>query len=161
MTGDAGGPNRRRATLSRLAVLVLGCATVAIIAAIVPLSLLARQQPLEGASVGLLLGVPFAGVGMIVARRHPGNLIGWLSLAFAFLFLLSNDAGFYLVAKYRLGRHLPLGPVMLFLQPLWIAALAILPLIVLMFPEGRLPSSRWRLALAGYPVLVAVFPPVT
>jgi len=149
MTGDV--------KLSRLAVLVLGCATVAIIAAMVPLSLLARQQPLAGASTGLLLGVPFAGVGMIVARRHPGNLIGWLSLAFALLFLLSNDAGSYLTAEYGLGRHLPLGPVMLFLQPLWIPALAILPLIVLMFPEGRLPSPRWRLALAGFAVLVAGF----
>jgi hypothetical protein len=153
----AAGPDRRRVKLSRLAVLVLGCVTVAIIAATVPLSVLARQQPLEGASVGLLLGVPFAGVGVVVARRQPGNLIGWLSLAFALLFLLSNDAGSYLVAEYRLGRHLPLGPVMLFVQPLWIPALAILPLIVLMFPEGRLPSPRWRLALAGYAVLVAGF----
>ena len=151
------GPKRRRAKQARLAVPVLGCATVAIVAAMVPLSLLARQQPLAGASTGLLLGVPFAGVGMIVARRHPGNLIGWLSLTFALLFLLSNDAGSYLVAKYRLGRHLPLGPVMLFLQPLWIPALAILPLTVLMFPEGRLPSPRWRLVLAGYAVLVAAF----
>ncbi len=150
-------PKRRRAKQARLAVPVLGCATVAIVAAMVPLSLLARQQPLAGASTGLLLGVPFAGVGMIVARRHPGNLIGWLSLTFALLFLLSNDAGSYLVAKYRLGRHLPLGPVMLFLQPLWIPALAILPLTVLMFPEGRLPSPRWRLVLAGYAVLVAAF----
>jgi hypothetical protein len=149
MTGDA--------KLSRLAVLILGCATVAIIAAVVPLSLLARQQPLANASIGLLLGVPFAGVGVIVARRHPGNLTGWLSLAFAFLFLLSNDAGFYLVAKYQVGRRLPLGPVMLFLQPLWIPALAILPVIVLIFPEGRLPSPRWRLALAGYAVFGAGF----
>lgn len=61
------------------------------------------------------------------------------------------------MAEYRLGRHLPLGPVMLFLQPLWIPALAILPLIVLMFPEGGLPSPRWRLALAGYAVLSAGF----
>jgi hypothetical protein len=130
---------------------------VLVVAAIVPASLLARQNPLENASIGLLLGVPFGGVGLVVARRQPGNLIGWLSLAFAVIFLLSDDAGFYLVATYRLGRRLPLGPVMLFLQPLWILALAILPLIVLTFPEGRLPSPRWRRPVTGYAVLGAGF----
>jgi hypothetical protein len=142
---------------SRLAVPVLGLVLVLVVAAIVPVSLLARQNPLENASNALLLGVPFGGVGLIVARRQPGNLIGWMSVAFAVLFVLSTEAGFYLVARYRLGCQLPLAPVMLFLQPLWIAALAILPLIVLMFPEGRLPSPRWRPALAGYAVLGAGF----
>jgi hypothetical protein len=122
----------------------------------VPLSVLAHQNPLASAGTGLALGVPFAAVGVVVLRRQ-GNLIGWLSLAFAIVFLLSTDAGFYLVARYRLGQHLPLAPVMLFVQPLWEVALAILPLIVLLFPEGRLPSSRWRPVLAVYAALSALF----
>jgi two-component system NarL family sensor kinase len=62
------------------------------------------------------------------------------------------------VADYRLGRHLPLGPAMLFLQPLWEAALIILPLVVLLlFPDGRLPSPRWRPALWLFAALCAVF----
>jgi hypothetical protein len=142
--------------LSRLAAVTLGCLAFAVMAAVVPLSILAHQNPLASASTGLALGVPFAAVGVVVLRRQ-GNLIGWLSLAFAIVFLLSIDAGFYLVARYRLGQHLPLTPVMLFLQPLWEVALVILPLIVLLFPEGRLPSSRWRPVLAVYAALSALF----
>jgi hypothetical protein len=142
--------------VSRLAAVTLGCLAFAVIAAVVPLSVLAHQNPLASAGTGLALGVPFAAVGVVVLRRQ-GNLIGWLSLAFAVMFLLSTDAGFYLVARYRLGQHLPLAPVMLFVQPLWEAALAILPLIVLLFPEGRLPSSRWRPVLAVYAALSALF----
>jgi hypothetical protein len=43
------------------------------------------------------LGVtlPFAVVGVIVARRQPSNAIGWLILGFALGFLLSIDAGSY------------------------------------------------------------------
>jgi hypothetical protein len=142
---------------SRVAVPVLGVLTVLIIAALVPASGLARQNPLANAGTGLMLGVPFAGVGLVVTRRQPRNPIGWLSLGFAVCFLLSIDAGFYLVAAYRLGRHLPLAPVMLFLQPLWELALATLPLVILMFPEGRLPSRRWRPALWLYALLCAGF----
>jgi hypothetical protein len=136
--------------------MALGCLAFAVMAAVVPLSVLAHQNPLASAGTGLALGVPFAAVGVVVLRRQ-GNLIGWLSLAFAIVFLLSTDAGFCLVARYRLGQHLPLAPVMLFVQPLWEVALAILPLIVLLFPEGRLPSSRWRPVLAVYAALSALF----
>jgi hypothetical protein len=142
--------------VSRLAAVTLGGLAFAVMAAVVPLSVLAHQNPLASAGTGLALGVPFAAVGVVVLRRQ-GNLIGWLSLAFAIVFLLSTDAGFYLVARYRLGQALPLAPVMLFVQPLWEVALVILPLIVLLFPEGRLPSSRWRPVLALYAALSALF----
>jgi hypothetical protein len=142
--------------VSRPTAMVLGGLAFAVIAAVVPLSVMAHQNPFASAGTGLALGVPFAAVGVVVLRRQ-GNLIGWLSLAFAVLFLLSTDAGFYLVARYRLGQHLPLAPVLLFVQPLWEPALVILPLIVLLFPEGRLPSPRWRPLLAAYAALSALF----
>jgi hypothetical protein len=155
-TRVSGGGVTADRPVSRLAAVTLGGLAFAIMAAVVPLSVLAHQNPLASAGTGLALGVPFAAVGVVVLRRQ-GNLIGWLSLAFAIVFLLSTDAGFYLVARYRLGQHLPLAPVMLFLQPLWVVALAILPLIVLLFPEGRLPSSRWWPVLALYAALSALF----
>ena len=151
MTAVAEGTRRSRVPL------VLGSLTVLVIAAMVPLSALAHQDLLAAAGTALALGVPFAGVGVVVARRQPRNPIGWLSLAFAVCFLLSIDAGFYLMAVYRFGRHLPLGSVALFVQPLWELALATLPLMILMFPDGRLPSPRWRPALWVYAGLCAVF----
>jgi hypothetical protein len=142
--------------VSRATALALSGLACVVIVAVVPLAVLAHQNPVANAGSGLALGVPFAAVGVVVLRRQ-GNLIGWLSLAFAVLFLLSIDAGFYLVADYRLGQHLPLAPAMLFVQPLWEPALVILPLTILLFPEGRLPSPRWRPVLAAYVALGAFF----
>ena len=156
MTAAAAGTRGQR--VASAAAVGLGCLITLIIVATVLLAGLTRQGPLTTAGVDLLLGVPFAGVGVIVARRQPRNPMGWLSLAFAACFLLSNAASAYLVAAYQLGRHLPLAPVMLFGQPLWAPALALLPLMILLFPDGRLPSPRWRWAVAAYAALCAVFP---
>jgi hypothetical protein len=51
----------------------------------------------------------------------------------------------YAVADYRL-RHgtLPLGPAALLFSPLWAAAVVAFGLVVLLFPDGQLPSRRWR-----------------
>jgi hypothetical protein len=149
---DAGRPGGHRRTR-----LLLGFLTLAAVAAMVPLAALAHRDLLTNAGSGLVLLAPFAVVGALVARRLPGNPIGWLSLAFALCFLLSNDAGFYLIANYRLGRQLPLSPVMLFVQPLWEVSLLSLPLVVLLFPDGRLPSLRWRTVQWSYIALCALF----
>jgi hypothetical protein len=55
------------------------------------------------------------------------------------------------VADYRL-RHggLPLGWFAVLLQPGWAPAIALFGLSVLLFPDGRLPSPRWRWALWAY-----------
>jgi hypothetical protein len=64
--------------VSRLAAVTLGGLAFAVMAAVVPLSILAHQNPLASAGTGLALGVPFAAVGVVVLRRQ-GNLIGWPS----------------------------------------------------------------------------------
>ena len=89
-------------------------------------------------------------VGVIVARRQPSNAIGWLMLGFALGFLLSIDAGSYDIAVYRFGRGLPLGSVSLLLYVLWEPALVLGPVAVLLFPDGSLPSARWRWAMRVY-----------
>ncbi len=141
----------------RMTVVAAAAVIAAAIAAVGPLADLAHQNPLDSAGTGLALGIPFGAVGVIVALRQARNPVGWLSLAFAACFLVSTDAGNYLIASYRLGRSLPLAPAFLFLQPLWEAALAMLPLMILLFPDGRLPSARWRPALWCYVLLCGVF----
>jgi hypothetical protein len=55
------------------------------------------------------------------------------------------------VARYRLGHGgLPFGWVAVLLQPGWAPAIALFGLVVLLFPDGRLPSPRWRWALWAY-----------
>ncbi len=53
--------------------------------------------------------------------------------------------------RYRLGdTGLPLGPLAAFLAPNWIPLIALLPLPIALFPDGRLPSRRWRTTLWAY-----------
>ena len=51
-------------------------------------------------------------------------------------------------------RGLPLGPEVLLLQPLGNVALVLFPLVILLFPDGRLPSRRWAWLL--WPCLALV-----
>jgi hypothetical protein len=89
----------------------------------------------------------FAAVGVVVARRQPGNPIGWILVIFVVLIELSTDGGYYAVAAFSPShRGLPLAPVAVLLKPLWVPAAALFPLVILLFPDGRLTSRRWRRA---------------
>ena len=126
-----------------------------------PLAVMARQNPLSNAGSSIALAVPCAAVGFVVARRQPRNPLGWFMLAVGAGLVLSNDAGLYAVADYRL-RHgdLPLGWVAVLLQPLWAPSFVAYPLVILLFPDGRLSSRRWRWrwVLRSYLVVGAYLP---
>jgi len=55
-------------------VAVLGCLAALSLAVMIPLSLLSRQ--VGNGAVAPLIGVPYAGVGVLVARRQPRNRTG-------------------------------------------------------------------------------------
>jgi hypothetical protein len=93
---------------------------------------------------------------VLVARRQPRNPIGWLFLVIAACLFLSTDGPDYAFLGYRLGHHLPLGPVGLALGQLWGPGLLLLFVVILLFPDGRLPSGFWRRALWVYCAIYAV-----
>jgi hypothetical protein len=102
--------------------------------------------------------LPFVAVGALVAWRRPENPLGWVLMGIIGLFLLSTDGGAYGQLVYQHGRHWPGGPVSLFLEPLWVPALIILPPIaILLFPEGRVATRALRWMLAVYVAAAAVF----
>ena len=126
-----------------------------LLAAMVPLAIMARQ--VSANSLFLLLFLPFAAVGFLIASRQPRNPIGWIMLLLALAFTVSADAGFYAVAAFRVGRHgLPLARVAVVLATGWIG-LILLPLPIVLFPDGRAPSQRWRWTVRLYVVLAATF----
>jgi hypothetical protein len=133
------------ATAAAVAVVV-----VLLAAAVIPLSVLARQNLLANAAQ-LAIGVPMCAVGFIVARRQPGNPIGWLLLAIPIGVLLGLDAGPYVWLVYHMGYHLPFGPAAVLLEASYFPALFVaLPPVFLLFPDGVLPSLRWRWVLWSY-----------
>lgn len=113
--------------------------------------------------------IVFASTGVLIVRRRPGNHIGWLLMASG-LAIVTTFGGFAVGAS----ATMTLGPA----DPRagWfslLGGLAIYPLLAvvgfvgLLFPNGSLPSPRWRwvtvplvAALLAGTLIVAVTPGV-
>jgi hypothetical protein len=137
----------------------VGVVLLALFAAAVPLSGLAHQNlNAGGGSVPVWVSAAFAAAGWVLAFRRPANPLGWIMLGGAFFFALSEDASYYTVADYGL-RHgdLPLGGLALLAQPGWAPGIVAFGLLILLFPDGRLPSSRWRWLAAAYAAVAALW----
>ncbi|MGH3235899.1 MAG: hypothetical protein ACRDOH_22125 [Streptosporangiaceae bacterium] len=153
-------PTARRFRLtSPAACVAIGVVVLVLFIAAVPLAGLAHQNLNDSSgSLPVWVTAPFAVVGLVLAWRRPANPVGWLMLAGAFFLALSEDASYYTVADYGL-RHsdLPLGGVALFAQPGWAPGIVLLGLLILVFPDGRLPSSRWRWLMWAYAAVAALW----
>ena len=95
-----------------------------------------------------LAAICFATVGAVIAPRTPShNLIGWIFCGAGLLFAVVHFSAEY--AIYTLlaapGSPLPGGEAAAWLVSwLWIPQNGSIMLMVLLFPDGRLPSSGWR-----------------
>jgi signal transduction histidine kinase len=90
-------------------------------------------------------------VGMVAVWRQPGNAVGWCLLSLA----ASNALGAFVSGYAELGvlvhpGSLPGASAALVLQMAdWVPVYAALTALALVFPDGRLPSRRWRPAAVG------------
>jgi hypothetical protein len=134
--------------------LALGTLAVLSFTAAIPLSLLSGQD--ANAVIAAVIGVPCAGVGIVLSRRQQENPLGWLFLVIGVCLFAGTDGGGYALLTYHLGHHLPLGPVALALSQVWGPSLALLGVTVLLFPDGRLGSRFWRGTLRVYGVAYAL-----
>ena len=94
-----------------------------------------------------LLFVAFATVGALVASRWPRNAIGWIYWWLGFSFSLVGASEEYaLYALVTEAGSLPGAEGMLWLTALFGGPLVftVFALVFLLFPDGRLPSRRWR-----------------
>ncbi len=143
---------RSEVRAAQWAALLVGALALTVTVAEIPLAGLARQSVLaSGGSLPFPFTLAYGVVGLLLAWRKPGNLIGWLMLAAAAVGAASESASFYMVADYRLrGGQLPLGGLAVLAQPGWAPCIVALGLIVLLFPDGRLPGPRWRWFAGAY-----------
>ncbi len=94
-----------------------------------------------------LLFVSFATVGALMASRWPRNAIGWIFCWLGLSFLLGSASEEYaLYALVTEAGSLPGAEGMLWLTALFGGPIvfALFALVFLLFPDGRLPSRRWR-----------------
>lgn len=150
VTGHGGGA-LRATRLALIAVLVaIGLAIVTIV--------LGWGRPGAGASEAFAptdvavtaAQVFFVAVGAFIATRRPRNAVGWLMIVTALSHSLADATAEYafraLVAD---PGSLPVGAVADWLAQ-WVRppAFALGALLLLSFPDGRIPSPRWRPAAA-------------
>jgi len=156
----AGGPEPAAARFrlaSPVTATVLAVLSLMLLAGALVLSALTGQLSVLGSGPIVPIVVVYAAVGFVVARRQPGNPIGWILITWIVVFLLSGVAGGYAALYYRFGHHgLPLAPVAVVLGPLWAPALLLFPVVILLFPDGRLAARRWRWVLRAYVVAGAL-----
>ena len=98
----------------------------------------------------------FSTVGAVITSRRPNNTIGWLLNAAGFLLGLNHFSCEYAIytslaqsGSLAGGRAAAWLAFWLFVPPF-----ALLVFMFLLFPTGRLPSSRWRW-FAGFSVIAA------
>jgi hypothetical protein len=158
VTAPARAPRGRLA--SPRTATVLGCIMLALLGVLLAESILAPRLAVRdlGAAVSLTTLIVVIGiVGLVVARHQPGNPIGWLLAGEALLTLVTIAASSYTEQVYYAGHPgLPLiGPVALLFAGYFPLTFVPVPLVVLLFPDGRLPSRRWRWPLYGYLAVAA------
>jgi hypothetical protein len=95
-----------------------------------------------GEAVGILMA-GYATVGLLVVWRRPRSTVGWLMLAFA-LAVAIQTAGETYSWSFSAPGYMPVAVVtQLAAYPAFVVLLVLVPLT---FPDGRLPSPRWRYA---------------
>jgi signal transduction histidine kinase len=129
---------------------LLGGLALALALAVYPL---AARSGYPLADITFVLSEPLAAlVGGLVLARRPTNPVGWCIVGHAFCFTLGEFTRQY--ALYGLVTNpgsLPLARLAAW-PPYWLWGPGILfgfTLLPLYFPDGRLVSPRWRLAVAA------------
>jgi hypothetical protein len=141
--------------------------TLAIFVASIPLWDLARAAHVPSSwganlSVGGLLGgllfLAFPLVGALIASRRPKNAIGWLCLSIGLLWTLSGMLDYYSFYGVARPGSVPFPVGMAGINNwLWVPEVGLLgTYLLLLFPDGKLPSRRWRSLtwLSGAVILV-------
>jgi hypothetical protein len=103
-----------------------------------------------GGLAALVVSLSYAGVGAIVVSRMPENRIGWLFCAGGVAYAAGLLAWSYAdVGLHMSSGRLPAVRAAGLAQAPSEGEAALLGLSLLLFPDGRLPTRRWRPALTA------------
>jgi hypothetical protein len=136
----------RRAAWAAWSLSGLGFAMVGAASLLVALGSRPAGADTENFVQGVATTVSFALVGGLVASRRPANPLGWLLLGIGLsgaLGVLTERYAAYtlLVEPGSLPGATPVAWLAAFA---WFPAFGLVPLALLLFPDGHLPGRRWR-----------------
>ena len=105
-----------------------------------------------------IFGIPFfafATMGVFVATRQPRNPVGWVFMFVGLTPTLGFFTSSYAYRSLQTGDGLPASTVMEWVSSwAWFPGIgALITFGLLLFPDGKLPSQRWR----SFPYVAAVY----
>ncbi|CAN5566393.1 hypothetical protein BH20ACT21_BH20ACT21_18530 [soil metagenome] len=140
-------------TGARLAWMTFGLVAVSFVGSVVLLAVATQAGAVPGGELaegGALLAMMFSFpvVGVLVAAREPDNPIGWLLLAIGLVWeVWGGVAGIYVIWGFDVDPgSLPRPDLVAALtSSIWVPGLGLIgTFLILLFPDGRLPTPRWR-----------------
>ena len=148
---SSSAPDRSRAALAWLLFIVaIGTASIAVVFFFTLMSGESSEPSVTSVAVGDVLFLVafqlFSVVGVLIASRRPENAVGWLLLVTGVANGISLLSSSYPAWALYVHPSAPFGAAIAGLTSwLWIP-MVVLPatFLLLLFPDGHLPSPRWR-----------------
>jgi signal transduction histidine kinase len=110
----------------------------------------------------------FPVVGIFVLTKQPRNRVGWVLLGIGMLGILGTILNGYGEYGLKINPGSVPGPDVAeaLAQPMWAPVIGVVGIyLILLFPDGRLPSARWKkvawlaaIGILGTCILMAVVP---
>ena len=145
--------NRLQNPWARTFVWAIGLLSIALIVGALVLLYLDRGVPLPediqgdpSVALDVLVNIFVPIIGIALATRRPSNPIGWLFLLAGFFLGVGSFTQQYAIR----GLFVEPGSLPFVYGVAWVAnwswsiPIGVLPLLFLLFPDGHLPSKRWR-----------------
>ncbi len=138
-------------------------AAVVVVGSVVTIAFEIAAGRLDEAFFSVLL-LSFPAVGFFVLSRRPDNRLAWLMVSMGVAVAILGPATGY--GAYAIENDLGFGPLALAIGgPGWVPFIAVSGFLLLLFPDGHLPSPRWRwlawlcgVGLASVFVLIWFYP---
>jgi signal transduction histidine kinase len=103
-----------------------------------------------GAGIGLvpfvLIGLGWLVTGALIVVRQPRNTAGWIFVIFGFALVAGDFSSVAVALGAKADLAVPLLSVWALFGDGSALAVTLLPLLFLLFPDGKPPSRRWRWA---------------
>lgn len=116
------------------------------------------DQPVTRVAVASVLSLFSVAVGVVVARRRPTNWVGMLLVLVALVPINQAFDDMYADVVQTHPGLLPVWDVVLGLSPgMWMWLFVPPALLILVFPDGRLPGRRWRWVAYGLVIVPLLF----
>ncbi|MBA2272308.1 MAG: hypothetical protein H0W21_00180, partial [Actinobacteria bacterium] len=143
-SGSTGGMGER--TARRLAWTSFGVISLLFAFAFLGVGAAAPSGTGSGDVLFVLMSYSFPLVGILILARLPKNTIGWILMGIGFTWGLSNVTNSLVLYALGAGNRKLAALVDALSSWLWVPAITIMgTYLILLFPDGRLPSPRWRI----------------